>query len=239
MKEKDSKLLDELIELVGYKHGDLFRQRIAQLSGIFGNVVQGKEKIAEFGSGVSPKSLFALNAIGFKGSLTMIDIDSKALWAQNFVYNKLKPEFALNTSCEDLYKTSLQNYGLIFCNHLIDDLVAEDFAQRNNINYQSEVFNNPEKQQPFWSQISVADGLKVTTQFGLKLTEANRGSRIVVNHYEANFDRVHAIKTRDWIISQLFIHLEELLYDHGFRQLPIQNIVSTQTEYWLILEKNL
>lgn len=234
MKEKDSKLLDELMELVGYKHSDLFRQKSAQLSRVFESITQERDSIAELGPGVSPKSLFALSSIDFKGYLSVIDINSKALWAQTFVYEKLKPEFILNTIHEDLYVSDLQNYDLVLCNHLIDDLVAEDFAQKNNINYQSGVFNNPEKQQLFWSQISLADGLNTARKFGLKLAEIDTGCKIVLNHYEANFDRIHQITNRDLVISQVFRHLEWLLYNHGFKQLTIPDFNSTQDEYWLI-----
>lgn len=237
MKEGDLILLEELTQLVGYKQSENFKNRIDQLANVFRQILSPEnDRVVEFGPGISPKSLFTLSSIDFQGSLDLVDIDPLALAAQNFVYSRLKPNFNLRTHQIDLFDFDINGFDVVFCNHLIDDLVAADFAIKHNINYE-EIFNNPEKQIAFWRQITEAEALALITRISLKLVEADYGSKAIINHYEANFDRSYKITGRNRIINNLFDHLRSELISMGFRN--IQNLpdFNQGEECWLILEK--
>ena len=146
--------------------------------------------------------------------------------------------FRLNTYCANLFSLPLQDYNLVFCNHLIDDLVAADFANNQSLDFHNSIFNSPENQQQLWSQITRESAIETTTKFAQKLMELPLGSKSVINHYQANFDLVNQITNKDHLITDLFLHLRKLLIEGSFEEFKLKsNITLPKNELWLIMER--
>lgn len=237
MKKEDEVLLNELCGLVGYKHPEYFQQTVDEFTFVFNALPNfGQNRVVELGPGLSPKLLFALNSCDFKDILALVDLDQTALAVQRYTALRLKPSFKVETHNQNLFNFDLSGYSLIVGNHLIDDLVAADFADRYGINY-SEVFNDPKGQERFWQVVAqdrAATGYTIS-RLGEKLSEVDKKAIWITTNYAANFDLVHGIGVRQALCDGLLTDLRLLLQDSGFIDLDIKDIPGSKK--WLIMQK--
>lgn len=240
MKEHDSQVLEQLFKLVGYKHPEKFRQTITELANIMEVVLPSLScRVVEFGPGISPKSLFALNSLDFQGTLTLVDPDKEIFTAQKYVFSLLRPGFTLKTDYSNLFDFNLAGYSLILCNHLLDDIIAQRFAEKYHLDY-SAIFSDPIKQQQFWVSLeqegqSAAETVQNFTQ---KLGKVDPGSRVIISNYAANFDLVHGVDSRHKFISQLTATLPPMLKLNGLAAIgEPSGLGKTTNKSWFVFEK--
>lgn len=237
MKERNQRLINRLSQMVGYKNPDIFKGVVTEWTRVINYLsLESTGFVTEFGPGVSPKLQFALDEIDFKGNLVLIDLDSKALWGQNYVFDLLHPKFSLQLKTEDLFVADLAGNSLIIGNHLLDDLVADDFAKHEGIDYQ-EVFTDPNLQEIFWERVCQNPDLAFKTVLRLaeKLEDVDKGCFIVFNNYLANFDLKYKVQNRTTFINALLKDLGLLLNRKRFTNVPF-NFDNSGKE-WLVMKK--
>lgn len=238
MREEDTALLFNLCRMAGHKNPELIANTIEsweQALKLIEFPLNGA--IAELGPGVSPKIQLALKSISFIGRLILVDIDQQALSIQNIVCGLSKPNFKVETRQENLYDTNFSGFDLITANHLIDDLVAVEYAHAWGIDY-SRVFNSSELQQEFWARINTDRQVGVDTmrKFAQKFENLQKGRSLIVNTYKPNFDKQHQIDTRTIMCSDLFGRLKQSLLDYGFSDVAKFETLP-QNGNWLLMQK--
>lgn len=237
MKEWDDKVLNQLFDMVGFQNRDQFRHTIAEWSSVIGGLIlPAQARVAELGPGVSPKLQFALSDTDFVGTLALVDLDPHVLSAQQFVFSRLRPRFQLITHNQNLFDFSLAGYELVTGNHLIDDLVANHYSKKRGINYEA-LFSDPIEQVSFWKMVGGDCVLaeEVIDNFANKLSEVQPKARVVLNSYQANFDRHHNITNRQSVCDGLLDRLTVKLAQCGFIQ--IEPDLGDTNKRWLIMEK--
>lgn len=237
MKEWDSKVLNQLFDMVNFQNRDQFRCTIAEWSSVIGSLILPVQaRIAELGPGVSPKLQFALSEIDFMGTLALVDLDPHTLLAQRFVFSRLRPSFQLVTYQQDLFDFPLTGYELVVGNHLIDDLVANHYSKKRGINYQV-LFSDPMEQINFWEMVKGDYVLaeEVIDNLASKLSEVQPQAKVVLNSYQANFDRMYNITRRQSVCDSLLNRLTVKLAQCGFIQ--IEPDLEDTDKRWLIIER--
>lgn len=236
MKEWDGKVLNQLFDMVGFQNRDQFRHIIAEWSSAIGSLaLPAQARVAELGPGVSPKLQFALSEVDFMGTLALVDLDPHALSAQQFVFSRLRPRFLLTTHHQDLFDFPLTGYELVAGNHLVDDLVANHYSKKRGINYQV-LFSDPAEQVNFWEMVEGDCVLaeEAIDNLASKLSEVQPKARVILNSYQANFDRKHYITSRQSVCDSLLDRLTTKLVRLGFIQIELH--LEDTDKRWLIME---
>lgn len=238
MKEQDFVLFKQLCQMVGYQHPESFLGMIDRWKLLLKTLRVNQEgKIVEFGSGISPKLLFALNSFEFNGVFTVVEIDDQALSAQRYVYSRMKPDFVLQTVKQDLFEFDTQGYDLIAGNHLLDDLIAADYANSRGINY-SDIFPDPSLQQKFWEEVEKDETSTSYTlqRLSKKLSIVDTNSLVIFNNYSANFDFKYGLDKRQVLCDRLLLELGSLLREAHFIDIPAPTH-SDDHIAWMIMKR--
>ena len=237
MKERNVTLLSDLFERVGYRHSERFYKRLEAWVCFIKQLPNKPDgQIIELGSGISPKLLFALDETGFSGTLTVVDLNDRALSIQNYVASLLQPRFRLETKQEDLFTTDFSSCSVVAGNHLLDDLVAFDFAKKFGIDYAA-IFSDPTRQEEFWNTVANerTTGMEAVRKFCEKLAEVPQGCCVVFNHYPSNFDDKYGLRTRTIVANNLLGSLCLMLKERDFVDLGIDP--KTEEMRWLVMRK--
>lgn len=237
MKEFNIALIQGVLRGIDAKNRISFQTTTNEWSEIFARLpIERDTRVLEFGSGISPKIQWALAKQRFAGELTVVDIESQALWAQRLMAALFRPRFTLKLCNNNLFAYSLQGVGILVGNHLIDDVIASEFSQLHCLNY-GRIFSDPQKQIIFWQMVE-SDVLFINEfvdKLAIKLGEIGIGSLVILNHYTSLFDRNYRIESRDRVCHQALDLLVEGLGKQGLVNFPEVSINSEKR--WVVFQK--
>lgn len=237
MKEESELLIDALCVQVGYSKPDHFKSIVNEWATVLSTLslpINGH--VLELGPGMSPKLIFALHELDFRGVLDIVDLNERALQAQNYVASRLRPQFMFRGFRVNLYDFDLSYYHLVAGNHFIDDLIAEDFSTNQGVDYKP-LFADPVGQENFWKVVE-EDRVALresTTRFHNKLVGVRKGGWVVLNNYRANFDSRYALGLRTTLGDRLLKDLSLLMGGDGF--VTHQRIDECSEGSWLVMQK--
>lgn len=238
MKEEDTALLFNLCRMAGHKNPESIAHTIQSWEQALQLVQFPLDGvIAEFGPGISPKIQLALKSTPFMGKLALVDTNQQALAVQNIVAGLSRPNFEVETFQENLFDIPFDRFDLITANHLIDDLVAVEYAHIWEIDY-ARVFSNPELQQEFWTRLNTdfQPGKDIMKKFAQKFENLRNGSSLIVNSYKPNFDKLHQIDARETICSEFLLVFKRFLYASGFSDIAKSDTLSHNGD-WLLMKR--
>lgn len=218
MKELNIPLIKGVLRGIDYRSVVSLKISINEWSRVLGLLrVPSDSSVVELGSGISPKIQRALSAIGFKGQLTIVDLDQKALGAQMIMASVLRSGFRVRTCQSDLFDYTLQSTDMLVGNHLIDDVIASEFSQLHNIDYRR-IYGDPLRQESFWREVEgdCAFARKTVKKLAKKIGEVRVGAGVVVNHYTSLFDNTYKIESRDRVCYRALDSLREEFEGLGF-----------------------
>lgn len=238
LKETDNRVLDEMLGFVGYHNPEGYKQGLTEWVNLLEELpFDPYGSVAEFGPGISPKLLFALSSTNFQGTLTLVDLDEEAITTQADIAYVLKPAFAIDCRLGNLFDLDLSNQSLVIGNHLIDDLIAADYARHKGLDY-SEVFANALEQSAFWCEIleNPTTPTKTVVKLSEKLVQIKAGGIVVMNNYLPSFDKKYGISVRTEVCDSMLELLGQSLSASGFSRLQ-QFEQSPDNKKWLVAQK--
>ena len=143
--------------------------------------------ILDIGAGYFPKIELALHYRGFRGNVTLLDSDSKALkQAQRFL-SFFDVPFKLQLRAASLFKLKPAAYDLIVANHFLDDLILAEFCKSKSITM-AELYLSEQRFADSWNAIiegelnleSLAESL---AQKLYSLTTPSGGTLIILDYF--------------------------------------------------------
>lgn len=224
MKENDRQLLENLCQQAGHLRPDVVIKTIEKWELLLSQLnLTEQDEIIELGPGVSPKISFALSGINFRGQLTVLDFDPKAISVQKIIAGRINSRYRMEFFTQDIYLADLSRYSIILGNHLIDDLIADQYSIDHSLPYE-EIFNNPEKQKSLWQNIirDRVSGEQTMARLAQKLHGINRGTKLIFSNYVANFDKIHQMQERFVFCNTMMEQLNATLINSGFISLPVR-----------------
>ncbi len=121
-------------------------------------------KILDLACGFFPKVELGLLYYGFKGNVTLVDIDHAALLQAEKFLNFFSVPFSIKRMSCSIWKLPSKQYQLIVGNHLIDDVLLERFSRLHAIRL-SETYTSEALFMKMWEQIIANDA------FGIKIMQ--------------------------------------------------------------------
>ena len=89
--------------------------------------------VAEIGCGYIPKVGLGLSYFGFKGSLDLIDVDSRAAKKASSFLGLFGANFKSYSRVSSIFAESEVRYDSLLANHLLDDIILSNFCELNSI----------------------------------------------------------------------------------------------------------
>lgn len=241
IKEKFLGLSKELAnKLVGYQRVESFTSSVVDWSNIFQLLqLNSRTTVVELGSGISPKIQFALSSIGFRGHLTIIDVNQRALAAQRIAAFAFNHPFEMDTSKVNLFDYFYHSGNIIVGNHALDDIIAWEFARRFKVEYRT-IYSNPELQRKFWNDVETEgkNAKETLNKLASKMNEMNQGGVVVMNNYSSLFDVQHNIESRTRYCNHALDELYNELMSYNFQDIRLCLDIPNSRRKWLIAKKN-
>lgn len=194
-------------------------------------------RVVEFGCGFSPKIQLALKRINFAGRLVLVDIDSQALIAQNKFTPFLRPKFKVEIQHISLFKYPFQPEEIIVGNHIIDDIIASEFARKFDIDY-TKIYKNHILQRHFWEDLQKENiTMQVTTdKLSKKIGTVELGT-IVLNNYLSLFDMYHRLENRNQVCNAVLCDLTNKASKLGFQDIRSNLQLFASKKTWLAVRR--
>lgn len=89
--------------------------------------------IVDLCPGYTPKIELGFFFLGFKGKISVLDIDKKSIKNLLRFMKLFSPKFKLNMIVKNLFGSHLPKYKIVLGNHIIDDLVVYYFCKKQKI----------------------------------------------------------------------------------------------------------
>jgi hypothetical protein len=176
-------------------------------------------KIADLCSGYTPKVELGLYYAGYRGTVVALDIDRKSLSQLQKFISVFRPEFRLQTRCQNIFSPSKVSYEVVTANHILDDAILWYFAKKFGTSL-DEIYQSEEKFIQLWKQI-VSQKEKHLNEIVPILARSfdslvKRGGYFCLAHYESYIDRMLDQRKAYSFTLEVFRRITKELISQGY-----------------------
>jgi len=182
-------------------------------------------------TGAWPKIGLALKKLGHLGTLTMLEKDAHAMQQIRQIIELFDPDFAIRFVQQDLFAIDNQAYQLVAGNHVLDDLILNEYAQQQRMELRDIYLNETTFRHCTTEIQKHFDTAAFNEKLAAQLSRLCGASGfIVLTHYSSVTET--ALQLQNWSqwVLQCFKQLLLSLQQHHYR-LIASNLDITTTNH--------